>query len=319
MQTYEGRIAPPGEGKIAIVVSKFNQTITQSMLDGCLAKLRQNGVRENDLVVAWVPGAFELPTIAGIFANDEDFQAVICLGCVIKGETPHDVYIAQSVSAELARLGVETGIPVIFGVLTCNTNAQALARAGLGGNVAGEGTAAEGSVADGAAGEAADETSRDKILGETTGNKGVEAAEAALEMLDLLIQLPEPSEEESEPDRENIFYHAKRYQNGDFDADDADDDFEEEDEDDERPPKFGPRHAGPKEFAPKRSNGNNGGGYGGGNNGSSNNGGGYHKGFGKGKPGSSFGGKKPGHAGPSGFKGSGKKGKPGGGKRHGNS
>lgn len=223
MQTYEGRVAPPGEGKIAVVVSKFNQTVTQRLLDGCVAKLKQNGVRDNDITVAWVPGAFELPTIAARFTDDEDYQAVICLGCIIKGETPHDTYIARAVSSELARLGVDTGIPVIFGVLTCDTNEQAMARAAL---------------------DVADEEPRDKILGETVGNKGVEAAEAALEMLDLLIQLP-ALEDESSPDADNLFYHAKRYQSGDFDEGaESDDDFEEDD--DEEAGRFGGGWSGPK-------------------------------------------------------------------------
>lgn len=244
MQIYEGKIAPPGEGKIAIVVSKFNKTVTQSLLDGCVATLKQNGVRENDITVAWVPGAFELPTIAARFTDDEDYQAVICLGCVIKGETPHDVYIAQSVSQELARLGGETGLPVIFGVLTCNTNDQALARAGL----------------SGAAQKAGDDTP-DKILGEEIGNKGVEAANAALEMLDLLIQLPE-LEDESAPDEDALFYHANRYKAGDFDdAPESDDDFEEEEFDDAPPQRgrFGGGFSGakPKNPAhkPERSGG----------------------------------------------------------------
>lgn len=242
MRTYEGKIAPPGEGKIAIVVSKFNKTVTQSLLDGCVATLKQNGVRENDITVAWVPGAFELPTIAARFTDDEDYQAVICLGCVIKGETPHDVYIAQSVSQELARLGVDTGLPVIFGVLTCNTNAQALERAGLDGS------------ADGVNGDAEDQAP-DKILGEAVGNKGVEAANAALEMLDLLIQLPE-LEDDSAPDTDTLFYNANRYKAGDFDdAPESDDDFEEEEFDDDQPPRrgrFGDGFSGPKSKSPTR-------------------------------------------------------------------
>lgn len=225
MQTYEGRVAPPGEGKIAIVVSKFNKTVTQALLDGCVAKLKQNSVRDGDITVAWVPGAFELPTVAARFTDDEEYQAVICLGCIIKGETPHDAYIARAVSSELARLGVDTGMPVIFGVLTCDTNEQAMARAGL---------------------SAADEMSHDKLLGEKLGNKGVEAAEAALEMLDLFIQLPELEDEADEPDEEKIFYNAKRFKAGGFDDEPDDDDFEEDEASgrDEFDGRFAPKRFG---------------------------------------------------------------------------
>ena len=283
MQIYEGQVAPPGEGKIAIVVAKFNKSITQNLLDGCVAKLKQNGVRDGDLVVAWVPGAFEIPTIAQRFADDETYQAVICLACVIKGETSHDEHINRAVSLEIARIGAETGIPVIFGMLTCNTKEQALARAGMA------------------------ESSKDKIEGGAVGNKGSQAAEAALEMLDLLIKLPEPQGDD-EPDGENIFYQAKRYQNGDFDAEPDDDDLEEADDEQDRPARFGHGRPGPKErgghggAGPQERGGHGPGGYKGGPKGS-------------GKQGSSFG-KKPGRPGPSGFKGGGKKGKPGGGKKH---
>lgn len=215
MQVFEGNIAPPGEGKIAIVVAKFNRAITQNLLDGCVAKLKQNGIRDNDLTVAWVPGAFEIPTIAARFADDEDYQAVICLGCVIKGETSHDEHINRAVSQEIARLGVEMGIPVIFGMITCNSKEQALARSKP--------------IASGEA-----EPSRDKIGEVAVGNKGVEAAEAALEMLDLLMKIPEPAD--SSDDEELIVsarQNARRFQSGEFDVEESpssDDDFEEDDE-----------------------------------------------------------------------------------------
>ena len=132
MTEYEGFPCAPGDvGKIAIVVSKFNRTITDRLLEGALAKLRQYMVSEDQITVVRVPGAFELPTLAQRFASDEEYAAVICLGCVIKGETRHDEYINSAVSAELARIGSEYCLPVIFGVLTCDTVQQAEARSGV--------------------------------------------------------------------------------------------------------------------------------------------------------------------------------------------
>ncbi len=167
MITYEGKVCSPPEGFIAIVVAKFNRTITQRLLDGALAKLRKHGVRDQDIQVCWVPGAFEIPVVAGRFATKDGCLAVICLGAVIKGETSHDEHINRAVSLELTRLSSNTDTPIIFGILTCNTVEQAEARSGL------------------------REQSRDKSLDPTAGNKGAEAAEAALEMIDLMTELPE--------------------------------------------------------------------------------------------------------------------------------
>ncbi len=129
MTEYEGFVCAPGDvGKIAIVVSRFNKSITDRLLEGALAKLRENLVSEDQILVVRVPGAFELPTLAERLAWDEDVAAVICLGCVIKGETPHDEYINGAVSQQLARIGAEYGLPVVFGLLTCNTVEQALVR-----------------------------------------------------------------------------------------------------------------------------------------------------------------------------------------------
>ena len=168
MITYEGTVCPPKEGNIAIVVSKFNRTITQRLLDGALATLKKYKVREEDIRVSWVPGAFEIPLIAHHFAEDEDCAAVICLGAVIKGETSHDEHINRAVSLELAKIATENAKPVVFGVLTCDTVEQAEARSGV------------------------KEQTRDKAVDSTAGNKGAEAAEVALEMIDLLSELPEP-------------------------------------------------------------------------------------------------------------------------------
>ena len=167
MQIYEGRVCPPPKGYIAIVVAKFNRSITQKLYDGAIAKLYEHGVREQDIHVAWVPGAFELPLVADRFAQDEECLAVIGLGAVIRGETSHDEHINRAISLQFANISVSSGIPVIFGVLTCNTVEQAIARSG---------------------GEAA---THDKAIGGSVGNKGSEAAEAALEMIDLLNDLPD--------------------------------------------------------------------------------------------------------------------------------
>lgn len=169
MQVFEGKICPPPEGYIAIAVAKFNRSITQRLLDGAVAKLKEHGTREQDIRIAWTPGAFELPLVADRFASDPDCLAVICLGAVIRGETSHDRHINRAISAEFARLSVATGTPIIFGVLTCNTVEQAIARSG------------------GA------DAGRDKSQAPVRGNKGAEAAEAALEMIDLFDELPDNS------------------------------------------------------------------------------------------------------------------------------
>jgi len=166
MKIYEGTISPPDDGYIAIVVAKFNRSITQGLLDGALAKLKQHKVSQSAIRVCWVPGAFELPGVTERFADDNKCQAVICLGAVIKGETQHDYFINQAISTEICRLGVQSGKPVIFGVLTCNTVEQAEARSGM------------------------KEQSRDKSVDPTAGNKGAEAAETALEMIQLYTELP---------------------------------------------------------------------------------------------------------------------------------
>jgi len=168
MIIYEGTACPPEKGYIAIVVSKFNRTITQRLLDGALATLKKHKVHEEDIRVSWVPGAFEIPLIARRFADNEDCRAVICLGAVIQGETSHDEHINRAVSLEIAKIATETNKPTVFGVLTCNTMEQALERSG------------------------AKVQTKDKFVDPTAGNKGAEAAEVALEMIDLLSEIPEP-------------------------------------------------------------------------------------------------------------------------------
>jgi 6,7-dimethyl-8-ribityllumazine synthase len=142
-------------GRWSIVVSRYNDSITTKLLDGALATLKNAGVADDAIDVAWVPGAFELPLVADRLAHSGSYAAVLALGAVIRGETTHDQHINRAVSVGLMEAGLHSGVPVMFGVLTCESLEQAIHRAG--GNV---------------------------------GNKGVECAEAALEMVSLLRQLP---------------------------------------------------------------------------------------------------------------------------------
>ncbi|HIN94803.1 MAG TPA: 6,7-dimethyl-8-ribityllumazine synthase [Planctomycetes bacterium] len=141
-------------GRFAIVVSRYNESITSKLLDGALKSLGSRGVKDEQLDVAWVPGAWEIPLVAKRLVKTGHYVAVLCLGAVIRGETTHDQYINRQVTDSLGRLAMESGVPVSFGVLTCNSLEQAMNRAG--GNA---------------------------------GNKGVECAEAALEMVNLLAQI----------------------------------------------------------------------------------------------------------------------------------
>jgi 6,7-dimethyl-8-ribityllumazine synthase len=143
------------EGRYAIVVSRYNDSITGKLLDGALSTLTEAGIADDAIDVAWVPGAWEISLVAGRLAASKRYDAVLCLGCVIRGETTHDQHINRQVSLSLGQISLETGLPVLFGLLTCNSLEQAIHRSG--GNV---------------------------------GNKGVECAQAALEMVSLLKQLP---------------------------------------------------------------------------------------------------------------------------------
>jgi 6,7-dimethyl-8-ribityllumazine synthase len=145
----------PVSGRFAIVVSRYNEHITAKLLAGAVETLRAGGVADDSMDVAWVPGAWEIPLVADRLARSQKFAAILCLGAVIKGETTHDEHINRQVSASLGQIALETRLPVLFGVLTCNTVEQAIHRAG--GNA---------------------------------GNKGVECAQAALEMVRLLDKLP---------------------------------------------------------------------------------------------------------------------------------
>jgi 6,7-dimethyl-8-ribityllumazine synthase len=153
MSQFQGRWSHEGQARIAIIVSRFNQNISQALLDGAIDTLARLGVPSEDIDTIWVPGAFEIPGMARRIAPRYD--ALITLGAVIRGETAHFEYVAGSCAQGIAALAQEGKTPVIFGVLTCNTTEEAQARAG---------------------GKA--------------GNKGGEAALAALEMLSLHRQLP---------------------------------------------------------------------------------------------------------------------------------
>jgi len=151
-QTFEGQL--PASIRVAVVVSRFNEDVTSRMLEGALQTLQEHGIDEERTTVVHVPGAFEIPLMADRLANSGRFDAVVCLGAVIQGETDHHDYINHAVSQALMDVGRESGIPVTFGVLTCRTLEQAQSRAGG-----------------------------------TKGNKGSEAALAALQMASLLSRL----------------------------------------------------------------------------------------------------------------------------------
>jgi len=145
---------PPADTRFAVVVSRYNDSITSKLLDGVVQTLTAAGVPDENIDVAWVPGAWEIPLAATELACTDRYGAVICLGAVIRGETTHDEHINRQVSLSLGQIAIDAAVPIAFGVLTCNTLEQAIHRAG--GNV---------------------------------GNKGEEAAQAALEMVNLLANI----------------------------------------------------------------------------------------------------------------------------------
>jgi 6,7-dimethyl-8-ribityllumazine synthase len=126
---YQGKLL--GQGlKFGIIVSRFNDFISGRLLEGTKDGLLRHGVLENDLAVAWVPGAFEIPLAASKMAQMGKYDAVICLGAVIRGATPHFDYVANEVSKGVAQVGLQTGLPVIYGVITADNLEQAIERAG---------------------------------------------------------------------------------------------------------------------------------------------------------------------------------------------
>lgn len=155
-QVLSGRLIAGGES-YAIVVARFNDLITQRLLDGALDTLRRHGVSEDQITVAWVPGSFEIPLAADRLAATGQYAAVVCLGAVIQGQTTHHEYINHQVAASIMQLSHKHDLPVTFGVLTCQSMEQALDRAG---------------------GKA--------------GNKGHEATLAAIEMVQLLKSIGSP-------------------------------------------------------------------------------------------------------------------------------
>lgn len=126
---YEGHLL--GQGfKFGIVIGRFNEFITNRLLGGALDALNRHGVEDGDIEVAWVPGAFEIPLVAKKMANMMKYDAVICLGAVIRGATPHFDYVAGEVTKGVARVGLDSGVPTVFGVITADTIEQAIERAG---------------------------------------------------------------------------------------------------------------------------------------------------------------------------------------------
>ena len=127
----EMNIEVNGRGlRIAIVVARFNEFVTSRLLEGAVNTLTRNGVTDNDITISWVPGSFELPVVAKAYGETGQFDAVICLGAVIKGETDHYEMVAGQAAAGISAAGRETGVPTIFGVLTTDNMEQAINRAG---------------------------------------------------------------------------------------------------------------------------------------------------------------------------------------------
>ncbi len=153
MPIFEGDFSPP-TSRFAIVVARFNSMISEALLSGCLDTFARHGVPADRVDVAWVPGAFEIPLVARKLAESGRYSAIITLGCVIRGETGHYDHVAGQAAAGVLQAGLSTGIPVIFGVLTTETVEQALNRSGL-----------------------------------KAGNKGIDSALAAIEMVNLLRKL----------------------------------------------------------------------------------------------------------------------------------
>ena len=150
---YQGSLIGTGL-KIGIVISRFNEFITSKLLGGALDTLERHGVNLDDIEVAWVPGSFEIPIAADKMASSRKYDAVICLGALIRGSTPHFDYIAAEASKGIAQVGLKTGVPTIFGVITTENIEQAIERAGT-----------------------------------KVGNKGSDAAMTAIEMVNLFKQL----------------------------------------------------------------------------------------------------------------------------------
>lgn len=153
VKTREGNLIAKGK-KFGIIASRFNDFITKELVSGCLDTLIRHGANNEDLSITWVPGAFEVPLLAQKLAKSKSYDALVCLGTVIRGSTPHFDYIASEVAKGIAKVSLDTGLPVIFGIITADTIEQAVERAGT-----------------------------------KEGNKGRDAALSAIEMANLLAQI----------------------------------------------------------------------------------------------------------------------------------
>ncbi len=153
MKVYEGDLVSKNI-KIGVVVARFNEFITSKLLDGAIDSLKRENVKDEDIEVAWVPGAFEIPLIASKMAKSKKYDAIICLGAVIRGSTNHYDYVCSEVSKGIANVSLSNDIPVLFGVLTTDNIEQAIERAGS-----------------------------------KAGNKGSECAHGAIEMVNLIRSL----------------------------------------------------------------------------------------------------------------------------------
>ena len=129
-KTYEGSLLAEGH-KFVVVVSRFNEFISSRLLAGAQDALIRHGAKEADIDIAWVPGSFEIPLIAQKVAGSKKYSAVICLGAIIRGGTPHFDYVAAEASKGVAKVSLDTGVPVIFGIITADTLEQAIERAGV--------------------------------------------------------------------------------------------------------------------------------------------------------------------------------------------
>ena len=153
-KTYEGKLVTP-KGRFAVIAGRFNEFITSRLLDGALDAFRRHGVTEANVEVVWTPGSWEIPVVCRRLAQSGRYVAVVCLGAVIRGGTAHWEYIASEAAKGIAAAAAASGVPCIFGVLTTDTVEQAVERAGT-----------------------------------KAGNKGADAAMAAIEMANLMVQLP---------------------------------------------------------------------------------------------------------------------------------
>ena len=154
MKVLEGKLVDGGNIKVAIVVARFNEFITSKLLGGALDTLARHGVQDDDISVAWVPGAFEIPLIAGKLAESGKYDTVIALGAVIRGSTSHYDLVCNEAAKGIAQVQMKTGVPVLFGIITTENIEQAIERAGS-----------------------------------KAGNKGSECAESAIEMVNLIREI----------------------------------------------------------------------------------------------------------------------------------